>query len=245
MLSYTATLVMLAPLSRAQLNYAIWGAGLVLQAALVAVIVRRGVARRFPAFASLVTFYPLRAALMFALSGRIEADDYDMTVHVLGMLELGLEVWVTAEIVVCLIRIAGGWTWGRVLALLVLAAIAFNLTIVLFRVIPADQPADRVQIGMGLLMIELVFVAWRVARSGNLVLIPAGFATFAVCQLASLAGCAYAAAHQGAGAYVAWSYLPGCGYLAVVIFWLAALQRNESPSRQASKSASTPNTLAS
>jgi hypothetical protein len=214
--------------SRAAMNRAIWGVGLVLQAALVLVVFRRGVARRFPGFTALITFYPVRAALLFALAGRIEADDYDTMVRVLGILELLLQAWMVVEIVLRLARTAGGWTWRRGIEILVLVAVAFSLTAVTFHMLTAEQPADRMQIGVGFLMIELFAVAWRVARSRNLVLIPAGFAAFAVFQLASLAGCAYATVHPNAIGYLAWSYVPGCGYLAVVMFWLVALRREPS-----------------
>jgi hypothetical protein len=236
-------LMMMQLPSRAALNHAIWAAGLVLQAGLVFVVFRRGVARQFPGFAALLVFYPVRAALLVALSGRIEADDYDTTVHVLSVLELALQAWVAVEIVLRLVRAMGSWmvggptmrgsTWRRGMAVLALAAVAFCLTAATFHLLPQDQPADRMQIMAGFLMIELFLVALKVADSTNLVLIPAGFAAFAVLQLASLAGCVYATAHQNTDAYLAWSYVPGCGYLAVVVFWIAAL-KGQPVSRSAS-----------
>jgi peptidoglycan/LPS O-acetylase OafA/YrhL len=229
MLSHSAMLMMLQLPSRAELNRAIWSGGLVLQAALVFVIFGRGVARRFPGFAALITLYPVRAALLFALAGRIEADDYDTMAHVLGMLELVLQAWVVVEIALRLAQAAGGWTWRRGMAALVLVALAVSLTTVTFHMLPAEQPADRMQIVAGFLMIGLCAVALKAAASKNLLPIPAGFAAFAVFQLASLAGCASAKAHQSTGAYLAWSYLPACGYLAVVVFWLAALRLKASP----------------
>lgn len=224
-LSHSAMLMMLQLPSRAAANYAIWGVGLALQAALVFVVFQRGVARRFPGFTALIVLYPVRAVLLFALSGRIEADDFDTMVHVLGILELALQAWVLVEIVLRLARVMGGWTWLRGVAVLALVATAFCLTAATFRLLSAGRPADRVQIVAGFLMIELFAVAWQVTRSKNLVLIPAGFAAFAVFQLASMAGCAYATAHQNTSAYLAWSYVPGCGYLVVVVFWLMALER--------------------
>jgi hypothetical protein len=195
--------------SRPVMNRAIWSVGLVLQAALVWVVFRRGVARRFPGFTALIVLYPLRAALLFAL----------------GMLELALQAWVVVEIVLRLARAAGGWTGRRSIALLGLVAIALSLTVVTFHLLPAEQSADRVQIMAGFLMIGLFAAALKMAVSRNLVLIPAGFAAFAAMQLASLAGCGYAGIHHNADAFVAWSYVPACGYLGVVAFWLAALRR--------------------
>jgi peptidoglycan/LPS O-acetylase OafA/YrhL len=211
--------------SRPVMNRAIWSVGLVLQAALVWVVFRRGVARRFPGFTALIVLYPLRAALLFALSGRMEADDYDTMVHVLGMLELALQAWVVVEIVLRLVRAAGGWTVRRGMAMLALVAIALGLTMLTFHLLPAQQPADRMQIMSGFLMIGLFAAAVKAAASRNLIVIPAGFAAFAVFQLASLAGCGYATAHPSPAVYLAWSYVPACGYLAVVVFWLVALRR--------------------
>ena len=210
--------------SRMMVNRAIWGIGLALQAALVYAVFGRGVARRFPAFTALIAFYPVRAASLFVLSSRIEQDDYDTTVHVLSMLELALQAWLIVEILQRLVGAAGGWTWRRGMALLVLLAIGFYLTTVTFHLLPMEQPADRVQIAVGFVMMELFGVALKAADSRNLVLIPAGFAAFALLELVSLTGCAYATAHQNTGAYIAWSYLPGCGYLAVVAFWIAGLR---------------------
>jgi hypothetical protein len=218
-------LMMLELPSRAVLNRGIWGVGLVLQAALVFVVFRRGVARRFPGFTALITLYPVRAALLFALAGRIEADDYDTMGRVLGVLELVLQAWVVVEIVLRLVRAAGGWTRQRGLAAVALIAIGLGLTAITFHMLSAEQPADRMQILAGFLMIGLFFIALKVAGSRNLVLLPAGFAAFAVFQLASLAGCVFATAHQNTDAYLVWSYLPGCGYLAVVGFWLISLKR--------------------
>jgi hypothetical protein len=211
--------------SRAMVNRGIWSVGLGLQAALVFVVFRRGMARRFPGFTALITLYPLRAVLQFALSGRIDGDNFDTMVRVLGILELALQAWVVVEIVLRLARAAGGWTGRRGLAVFVLVAIALGLTAVTFHMLPAEQPADRMQILAGFLMIGLFAVALKAAGSRNLVLIPAGFAAFAVLQVASLAGCAFATAHQNTGVYLAWSYVPGCGYLAVVGFWTIFLKR--------------------
>jgi hypothetical protein len=238
-LSHSAMLAMLALPSRATVNHGIWSLGLVLQAALIWVVFRRGVARRFPGFTALITFYPLRAALLFALVGRIEADDYDTTVRVLGFLELALQAWVIVEIVLWLAHKAGRRIWRRGAAILALAAILLILTAAAFHWLPVMEPADPAQIFLGILMIALFFLALRTAESRpaagwrNVILIPAGFALFAVLQLASLAGCAFATAHQHSGAYLAWAYVPACGYLGVVTFWLCALRREAASVRGA------------
>jgi hypothetical protein len=218
-------LVMLRMPSRAMVNHVLWGVGLALQGFLICAVFRRGVARRFPGFAALITLYPVRAALLLIQSGRIEADDYDTMVRVLGMLELALQAWVVVEIVLRLVRAAGGWTVRRGMAMLALVAIALGLTMLTFHLLPAQQPADRMQIMSGFLMIGLFAAAVKAAASRNLIVIPAGFAAFAVFQLASLAGCGYATAHPSPAVYLAWSYVPACGYLAVVVFWLVALRR--------------------
>jgi hypothetical protein len=215
--------------SRMAVNRVVWAGGILLQILLLAVVLWRGIVRRFPAFAALIAFYPARAILFYFLAGRLDADAYDTLFHALAMVEIALQALLAIEIARRLARAMGGWTWRRGVAALVLAAVALALTAVTFSLLPEKQLAGRTQIAMGFVMIEMLAVAWKQAGAGNLFLIPAGFAAFAGFQLLSLAGSAYAATHHEAGAYLAWSYLPACGYLAVVVFWIAALKGQERP----------------
>jgi hypothetical protein len=215
-------------LSRAMINRALWAVGLVLQCALVFAVFRRGIAGRFHGFTVLILFYPLRAALLFVLAGRIDSAAYNSLFDTLALIEIPLLVFVALELLMRLVRDAGGWTLRRAVLLLILFAAACGLTWAAHSIVAEKQLADRVQVLMNFVMLALFAGVWRGSRSRNLTWISAGFAVFAMVQLAALAGRAYAMSKQNAGAYAGWSYVPACGYLAVVIFWLVSLAR-ESP----------------
>jgi hypothetical protein len=63
-------------------------------------------------------------------------------------------------------------------------------------------------------------------------------------QFSTLAGRTAAFLHRDAGQYVAWFYLPAVGYLAIVVFWLIALQNESEQIRTRSKRAVSRNTPA-
>jgi hypothetical protein len=224
----------LPPLAtRMTLNLALLAASLVLECALAWVVFRRGIAPRFPGFTALLLFYPLRAAALFVLARSVDPDTYDSLFTWLEAAEIPLLAWVCVELVQKLVRRAGGWSLRISLAVLVLVAVAFNLAWIALSAVPERGLADRVQFFAGIFLVELFAVAWRLdpGRAGryarNLVRIPAGFAAYAVFQFAALAGRAHAVAQHAAGAYVGWSYVPACGFLAVVVFWLFALRRED------------------
>jgi len=91
----------------------------------------------------------------------------------------------------------------------------------------ARAPVDRVQVFVWLLMIAPFAVALKYARSLNPTRIASGFAAFSLIQLAATFGRAYAFLKDDAGWYLGWSYAPGVGYLAVVIFWLISLRQEQ------------------
>src|SRR5581483_4336670 len=211
--------------SRMMVNTTIFAVGLVLQCALVFAAFWKGVSRRFPFFTLLMLFYPLRASLLFALAGRVDTDAYNSVFNTLTLVEFPLQVFAAAELALRWITEAGGWTRRRIVELLVLLAVVCGLTTLALHIITEPQLTDRVQICISFLMLALfAAIAIRV-RTRNLLCISAGFAAFALVQLATLAGKARAMALHSGEAYVGWSYVPACGYLAVVIFWLIALQR--------------------
>ena len=221
--------IALPPLfARTSLNLALLAIGLALECALAWAVFRRGIARAYPGFTALVLFYPLRAAALFVLARSLDADAYNSVFTLLAAAEIPLLAWVCVELTLRLLRRAGGWSWRSRMAMLMLIAIAFTLTWVALSLVPEKQLADRVQLAAGALMLELFGVSLKFARSGeesgNLTRIPAGFAACAAFQFAALAGRAHAMAQHASGEYIAWSYVPACGYLLVVAFWLAALK---------------------
>jgi hypothetical protein len=222
--------------SRLNVNRALWAAGLALQFALAIEVFRRGIARRFPCFAALICFYPLRAVLLFVLAGRIDADIYNPLFSALAFAEILLQIAVVVEL---LWRVDRGIEaqktsverrtpsrrgWPGLLALFVLLGVAGGLTWLVLKFTPARTPVDRVQVFVWFVMIALVAIAAKYARSANPVRIAAGFAAFSLIQLAALFGRGHAYLKHDAGWYLGWSYAPGVGYLAVVIFWLVSLR---------------------
>lgn len=217
--------------SRLTINRTLWATGLALQCALAVAVFRRGIARRFPCFAALICFYPLRAGLLFVLAGRVDADVYNPLFSWLAFAEILLQVAIAIEL---LWRInqetsveSRSSTEHRWVYLLIFLALAGAMTWLVLRFTPARTPVDRVQVFVWFLMIAPFAVALKYARSVNPMRIAAGFAAFSLIQLAASFGRAHAFIKHDAGWYLGWSYAPGVGYLAVVTFWLIALRHEE------------------
>lgn len=215
-------------LSHAAINNSILAIGVLLQVGLVFVAFRRGIASRFPVFIALLIFYPLRACLLFALGGRIDPDNYDSLFNALGMAEILLQAAIAVELLLRLVRELGGWTARRVAVLLVLGGAACGLTWIVHSRVAEKELADRVQVLAWFVMLALFAAIVKSSRWRNLKCIAAGFAGFSVIQLAALAGRNYAMMRHQSAAYVGWSYVPACGYLLVVLFWMVGLRRESS-----------------
>ena len=217
--------------SRLTINRTLWATGLALQCALAIAVFRKRIARRFPCFATLICFYPLRAGLLFVLAGRVDADVYNPLFSWLAFAEILLQVAIAVELIWRINREMGAEsrssTERRWVALLIFLAVAGGLTWLVLRFTPARAPVDRVQVFVWFLMIAPLAVALKYARSANPVRIAAGFAAFSLIQLAASFGRAHAFIQHDAGWYLGWSYAPGVGYLAVVIFWLISLRHEE------------------
>jgi hypothetical protein len=212
--------------SRSALNTAMWALGLVLQTILAWLVFRRRMARSFPGFALLVVFYPLRSAVLFALSGRIESDDYSTLFNALALAEAPLQAFVAIELLLRRLRETGGWTARRLPLALLILCVPFALTALTADALPSQVgAADRVPIFMGFVMLVVFAAICKGSRSANAVRIAGGFACFALFELAGLAGRAHAALYRDTPAFLAWSYVPGAGYLAIVLFWIATLRR--------------------
>jgi hypothetical protein len=214
--------------SRLTINRTLWATGLALQCTLAVEVFRRGIARRFPCFAALICFYPLRAGLLFVLASRIDADVYDPLFSALAFAEILLQVAIAVELIWRINREMSAEsrssTDRRWVALLIFLGLAGLLTWLVLRFTPARAPVDRVQVFVWFLMIAPFFVALKCTRSVNTVRIAAGFAAFSLIQLSASFGRAQAFLKHDAGWYLGWSYAPGVGYLAVVIFWLVSLR---------------------
>lgn len=217
--------------SRLATNSTIWTLGFVLQCALVYVAFRRGVARRFPIFGSMLVFYPIRAALLFGLSGfglwapHIHGSLASSLYTALSFADVLLQLMVAVELAFNLIRGLGGWTQLRALLCLLLLGAACVFTWITLFLLPSRIAANGLQIFAWFALLVLVGAVLRGSRSPNLTRISAGLAVFSLMQLSALAGRAAAFLHRNPGQYVAWSYVPALGYLAIVIFWLVTLRK--------------------
>lgn len=210
--------------SHSTINTAIWTLALVLQFALVFATFRKGIARKFPGFASLIIFYPVRAALLFALYGHIETGLYSSMYNTLWAAEILLQAFVAAELMLWLIRGIEWWPGHWSFFLLTILCASCGLTWITLSTLPAGMRADRIQVFAWFVMLALFGAIMKGSRTSNLTRISAGFAIFSLIQLLTLAGRTYAFINRNEGGYVAWSYVPAGGYLAVVMFWLIVLQ---------------------
>lgn len=218
-----------------QANTAILALGFVLQCVLVYVVFRRGVARRFPIFASLLVFQPLRAALLFGLSGHIDKNLATSLYGLLSFIDLALQMVIAVELARHLISGMGGWTRSRALPCLVLLSAASVFTWITIAFVPNRVFNDRLQLFVWYVLLALFGAVLKASRSPNLTRISAGFSMFSLMQFSALAGRTLAFLHRDKGQYFAWFYVPAVGYLTIVVFWLVTLQKESEPIRIRSK----------
>jgi len=211
--------------TRLATNITIWTFAVVLQCVLVYVVFRRGIARRFPLFASLLVFHPFRAALLFGLSGHVRSGLASSLYEVLSFIDDALQLMVTVEIALHLVRGIGGWTRLRALLCLLLLGAASLFTWITLTLVPNRISSDRLQLFVWFALLVLFGAVLKGSRSPNLTRISAGLSAFSLVQFSALAGRTVAFLNRNAGQYAAWSYIPAVGYLAIVIFWLITLQR--------------------
>jgi hypothetical protein len=215
--------------SRLATNTTIWTFAFVLQCVLVYVVFRRRIARRFPAFASLLVFHPFRAALLFGLSGHISSGPASSLYWVLSFTDDALQLMVAVEIALHLVRSVGGWTRLRALLCLLLLGAASVFTWITLVSVPNRVSSDRLQLFAWFALLALFGAVLKGSRSLNLTCISAGLAIFSIVQFSALAGRTVAFLDRNAGQFAAWYYVPAVGYLAIVIFWLITLRRESEP----------------
>lgn len=209
---------------RIAVNQAVWACGLILQCILAAILFSRRIAGHFPAFAALMVFYPLRAALLFVCQGRVAGDVYGSMYSLLSLAEFILQILVAGEIGLQWSRGARGGT-RRYWLLVGIAVSAGALAWGVAAFASGKMAVDRMEVFVWFLMAGLFALVFKTMREVNLVRIAAGFAAFSLFQIVALSGRLHAWAGQNTREYLAWSYIPAIGYLAVVVFWLVALRR--------------------
>jgi hypothetical protein len=211
--------------SRLTTNTTIWIFGFVLQCVLVYVVFRRGIARRFPVFVLLLVFHPVRAALVFGLSGNIDSDLAGLLYEVLSFTDDALQLMVAVEMTLHLIRGIGGWTRFRALLSVLLLGAASVFTWITLTLVPNRLSTDRLQLFAWFTLLALSGAVLKRSSSPNLTRISAGFSVFSLVQFSALAGRTVAFLNRNANHYAAWSYVPAVGYLGIVIFWIITLQK--------------------
>jgi hypothetical protein len=211
--------------SRLATNITIWTFAVVLQCVLVYVVFRRGIARRSPFFASLLVFHPLRAALLFGMSGHVRTSLAGPLYGAFSFIDDALQLMVAVEIALHLVRGIGGWTRFRALLCLLLLGASSVFTWIMLVSVPNRISSDRLQLFVWFALLALFGAVLKGSRSPNLTRFSAGLAVFSLMQFAALAGRTVAFHNRNAGQYAAWFYVPAVGYLAIVIFWLITLRR--------------------
>ncbi|HEX4039252.1 MAG TPA: hypothetical protein VHX37_14435 [Acidobacteriaceae bacterium] len=210
-------------------NTTIWILALVLQVALAAVVLWRGIPGNYPGFTALIVFYPLRAALPFALAGHTTSDAYEGWSAVLSLIGILLQAWLVVELAAHLMREMGGWNGRRFLIPPAIGALALACTWLTLIALPGRIEVDRAQTFFWWIMVGLAPLAFSRPRSPNLARICGGFAAFSLCQLLALAGRSHAWITRNSHAYVCWEYVPAGVYVAVVCYWMVFLKREERP----------------
>jgi hypothetical protein len=216
-------------------NTTIWSVALVLQCALVYVILRRGVARRFPLFGLLLIFYPVRAALLFGLTGHIESGAANTLNGVLSFIDIALQLMVAVELVVHLVRGMGGWTRFRAVLCVLLLGAASIVAWLTPALVPKRLSVDPLQVFAWFVLLVLFGAVEKNSRYSDLIHISAGMGVFSLLHFTALVGRTVAFLHRNGGAYVAWSYVPAIGYMVIVVFWIVTLRKEPKRIRVASK----------
>lgn len=204
------------------INFAIWLFAILLQAVLATLVVMRGLPARYPAFTTLIVFYPIRAALLFALTRFAGADAVEVWSAILSWIAVLLEAWLLIELAAALFRDASRTRYSPIL---VWIAATLACTWITLDLVPGRVELDRTQVFFWWAMLGWAAAGIVWSRASNLLRIGIGFAAFSLAQLITLAGRAHAWRARNSHAYIGWSYVPVGVYIAVVAWWLLFLRR--------------------
>jgi hypothetical protein len=212
--------------SQLALNNVVWTLSLILQLGLVAVVFARNIARRLPTFTALISFYPLRALLLFGLYGHLDHANYAGLYATLSTIDLLLQAAVVAEILMRVVRELGGWSVTRAGFVLTLLVFTSGCTAMILSRLPehAPIPVDRGQIFASFFLLSVAVWALTASRVMLLRSVALGLALYSSTSLAAQVGRTVAAARRDPYAYGRWSYLSGAAYLMVVALWLLILR---------------------
>jgi hypothetical protein len=208
------------------LSLILWSVGLVLQVLLLALLFRRGLARRFPVLTGLIAFYVVRSLLLYGLIHFAARDTYQAWYDALSLADIALQMALAAEIATAALRERSTWSGRRVAFVIPIAVAVVAAAGAAAAFLPArgPVPVDRGS-AFASLLLALVFVWVAALRAhGPALLISAGFAVYGIVAVAAAVERHLAALHRNPGAYVAGSYTSSGVYLAVLLFWILALK---------------------
>lgn len=208
------------------INLCLWATGLVLQAGLVAALLLRRLARRFPIFTILIVFYTLRSAILFASFGYVSRTTYAVLYDAFSWADLCMQILLAMEIASCVLRQTGMRTRRYVVRAAVLLVMGTAMAASAAAALPAQGrvPVDRGAAFTSVLMLLLLLWMILAGISGAPRRIAEGFAVYGVSGVLAGMARSYSALHRNTGAYAAASYAQAGIYMAVVVFWLFALR---------------------
>ena len=212
------------------IEHAIWTAGLAAHLLLIAVLVGRGWARRFPFFTLLIAFDVVRALALALVLSHLARPELLLASRVFDTADLLLEFAVLAELVLTAL-----WPLGK------LRRIAWPLLLLACGVLIVSRvaPVRHYNHGLAALLLHfllgVLFTEWAIALA--LLLRPLGLRWRAGVAAISFGYGLYSAVLIFAGGYfrlgrdlsdyIFFSYLRIAVYLLVVLWWILSLWRGE------------------
>jgi hypothetical protein len=205
----------------------LWLAGLALQTLLLALLVRRGLARRFPVMTGLLGFYAARSVLLYALIHFAARETYQAWYDALSLADIALQTALAAEIAAAALRERGARGGRRAGAAILIGAAVVAAAATSAAFLPAHGvvPVDRGSAFASFLLIGVFVWIAALRVRGPAFLIGLGFAVYGAVAVAAAMARHQAAIHRNGKAWVAASYFSSGVYLVVVVFWLLTLKR--------------------
>lgn len=221
------------------MNNWIWTIGLTLQLLLLGALVLRGTFRRLPVFTVLISFYFCRSIFLVAVSRHMNESTLTVVRAVLSLLDIAGQVFVAWELFGERRQDSGKqitahrstvtkpvlFRLGMFLALVAISALtSWGIS----QVVPSSprSPLDRGILVPSLLILIVTSIALSqrmYSRAPVPFRVLAGFAVLAAAEILSQLGRVYAASQRNVLVYRGWSYEVVFVYLAVLLWWLAAV----------------------
>jgi hypothetical protein len=206
------------------LQLSVLTAGTGLELALLLFMFRRGVARLYPIFASLIVFYIARSLALFFLFGHMSTENYMDLNNVLSWVDLCIQLLVVCEISFRLLRERRKGSGGQPALFAATLVAVVTAIVVAGGVFRPGMHTDRSTAVVALLMLFLGL--WTVfAHFGGVPrYLALGFAAFGLLSVGADLVRREASLHRNASLWMVGSWLAPGAWVAVLIFWLFALK---------------------